>query len=155
MSSGLKWNLLQSSSLRSARSAACPVIDAVGRNGVVDIHDGAHLATKADRVPRELVRVAGTVEALVVLGGDVERDGADAGWPAGMILLCTTWFFIFANSASVSLAGLFRIASGDAGLADVVQQGAHHNFVDDRAGSCRLRANVVISAQTDTECWKV
>ena len=91
----------------------------------------------------------------MVLGGDVERDSADAGVACRMILLCTTWFFIFAGLGVGELGRLVQDRVGDAGLADVVQQGAHRNFVDDRAGRRRLRANVVISAQTDTECWKV
>ena len=37
----------------------------------------------------------------------------------------TVWRFITVNSSSVSGPGLFRIDSGIADLADVVQQGAH------------------------------
>ena len=98
------------------------------------VDDGRHLAVAGDSA-LEVVGIAATVVAFVVLACHLEGGGRDFGVCCRMMMLCTTWDFIVANSASLSLAGLLRIFVRHLGLAHVVEERAHGEFADFVPGS--------------------
>ena len=120
--------------LQGLRRRHALVVDTLRGNRIVDIDDRRHLTVERDLLAVELARIAGAIEALVVLPDDIHRDPAHGGIvleqqdALGDMTLHPGEFVV------AQLGRLVEDTVGNRRLADIVQKPPEREFLDDLAG---------------------
>ena len=91
------------------------LVDALGGDGVVDVGDRRDARELLDLGAEQALRVAGAVEALVVVAHDGDGERREVGG-AQQLDAGVAWVFMIAISSSLSGPGLLRISGGTESL---------------------------------------